>query len=812
MKTFLKNFLKRSWAFILPIALQAQAPITPFIVIDQFGYLPESKKTAVIRNPMSGFDAGQNLPTPGATYQVVNARTNQPVFTGSPVQFSNGATDPQSGDRVWWFDFSAVTDSGRYYILDVENNIKSYPFPINETVYNHVLKHAVRMLFYQRAGCEKLAKYAGEGWADKASHMALARQRNTAISDFNNDPGIAGTERDLHGGWYDAGDQHRYTPHIVGYIETLLQIYLERPEAWADDYNIPESGNGIPDLLDEIKWGLDYLLRLQEPDGSVISHVEVAHTKPPSLATKASLYQLPSTHCTLGAVLPYALGSYVFGQFPEFEEYAETLKEAALKAWDWAHVPANQNVKPVTNPDWYDNWSSKGMVQRRMKAAIYLYQLTGETKYSDIFVQGYRNGNNRFDLFSNNGNNGSMSQYNMGQQFFLFYVLQMDGISETVKNNIRAAFKYSFDRNNGEYAYRIGRDAYRSWIKDYNWGSNQYKSTYGSTFYLYGEHSITPANDKINKDAAEDFLHYIHGVNPFGWVYLSNMDNYGTTRSLNEIFHSWFMEDSQNRWNNAKTSKYGPAPGFLAGGPNQFNNAAPECCLTKCSSFPERCKPVQYLRDFTNPPAKCYADTNIGWPMETWVISEPSCGYQIEYIRLLSKFVNLDKKQEPDAVLSALTVTPGTLVPTFDPAVTSYTVSVASDVTEIQIQATANDAQASVTGTGTKTLVYGSNIFNIKVTAEDGTTEKTYNVTVTRATDLLSHGISALRIYPNPAKDYIKVSGLQTGETLRIFDLSGRVLLVKEVTKETENIAIDNLSAGMYLLKTGNAVAKVIKN
>jgi len=634
MKTFLRFVIKRCWIFLLPVALQAQ-PTMPFIVIDQFGYLPHSKKTAVIRNPQTGFDNVQSFPAPGTIYQVVDALTDQPVFEGSPVQFNSGATDAASGDQIWWFDFSPVSTPGRYYILDVENDQKSYPFSINDKVYDEVLKHAVRMFFYQRAGHEKLAQYAGEGWADKASHTALARERNPEVS-FDKDNGKAGTERNLLGGWYDAGDQHRYTHHIVGYIETLLLMYLEKPEAWADDYNIPESGNGIPDLLDEVKWGLDYLLRLQESDGSVISHVEVAHSKPPSLATKASLYRLPSTHCTLGAVTPYSLGAYVFGQFPEFADYAETLKEAALKAWDWAH--ANQDVRSI--PDWHDQWNSKGMNQRRMRAAVYLYQLTGDTQYRDIFESGYRSGSNRFDLFSNNGNSGGMNQYQFGQHFMLFYVLKIDGISTTVKNNIRAAFKYSFDRNNGEYAYRIGRDGYRSWIKDYNWGSNQYKAAIGGTFYLYGEHSINPANDKINMDAAEDYLHYIHGVNPFGWVYLSNMDNYGTTRSLNEIFHSWFMEDSQNRWNNAKTSKYGPAPGFLAGGPNQFNNPAPECCLTKCSSFPERCEPVKYLRTFTNPPAKCYADSNIGWPIETWVISEPSCGYQVEYIRLLSKFAN----------------------------------------------------------------------------------------------------------------------------------------------------------------------------
>ena len=77
------------------------------------------------------------------------------------MKWKSGATDESPGDKAWHFDFSPVTEIGRYYILDVENNVRSFEFEISPIVYNEVLKQAMRMFFYQRAGCAKEARYAG---------------------------------------------------------------------------------------------------------------------------------------------------------------------------------------------------------------------------------------------------------------------------------------------------------------------------------------------------------------------------------------------------------------------------------------------------------------------------------------------------------------------------------------------------------------------------------------------------------------------------------------------------------------------------
>ena len=91
------------------------------------------------------------------------------------------------------------------YIMDINKNVRSYEFEINEDVYNQVLKHAVRTFYYQRAGYEKEEKYAGKKWTDKASHLGIRQDAN--CRKFDN-PGNFTLEKDLSGGRYDAGDKN----------------------------------------------------------------------------------------------------------------------------------------------------------------------------------------------------------------------------------------------------------------------------------------------------------------------------------------------------------------------------------------------------------------------------------------------------------------------------------------------------------------------------------------------------------------------------------------------------------------------------
>src|SRR5271157_887005 len=104
-------------AVMPPGAAAAPSATTPHICVDQFGYLPTATKIAVIANPQVGFNAGDTY-VPGAKLQVRKWDDDSVVFESAPTVWNGGATDAVSGDKCWWFDFSAVTTPGRYYVFD----------------------------------------------------------------------------------------------------------------------------------------------------------------------------------------------------------------------------------------------------------------------------------------------------------------------------------------------------------------------------------------------------------------------------------------------------------------------------------------------------------------------------------------------------------------------------------------------------------------------------------------------------------------------------------------------------------------------
>src|SRR5690606_37489353 len=222
---------------------------------------------------------------------------------------SDGAVHEISGDRAWWFDFSSLTAPGEYYVLDVDNAARSAVFTVADDVYREPLRHAVRTFFYQRAGFAKEAPFADAGWVDGASHVGPGQDTESRLYSAPDD---ASTERDLSGGWYDAGDYNKYTRWSADYVVSMLLAYEEHPAAFGDDFGIPESGNGVPDILDEARWGMDWLVRMQNDDGSVLSIVGLDHASPPSAATGPSRYGSASKTATLATAAAFALGATIY--------------------------------------------------------------------------------------------------------------------------------------------------------------------------------------------------------------------------------------------------------------------------------------------------------------------------------------------------------------------------------------------------------------------------------------------------------------------------------------------------------------------
>jgi hypothetical protein len=605
-------------------------PPGPQIVIDQFGYLPEAPKIAVIRFPQQGFDAGtQRLP--GNRYAVVNEGTAEQVALGAATEWNFGTTDQSSGDKVFWFDFSSVSKTGTYYVLDIKSGERSYGFKISSYVYKDVLRAALRTFYYQRAGLEKTAAHAGALWADGPSHIGAGQDRNARL--FGAQANTS-AERDLSGGWYDAGDYNRYTSWTVRYIVSLLKAFLESPAAFDDDSSIPESGNNVPDILDEVKWGLDWLVRMQDTDGSVLSILGSARGSPPSRAIGPSFYGKASTSSTLAAASAYALGSTVFRSTGSHDAFADNLLKRALLAYEWAE--RNPNVLFKNNDKdsgtlglgaGQQEVDDYGRMNLLIQAATFLFEATGEAQYRAVVDANY----SKLNLFKWN----YPSPFEADEIETLLYYTRLRGASAEVVARIRKTFLEALQHRDVLGAISAERDPYRSFLKDFTWGSNSTKAALGNLFhfaetYKLGQQPMYDANA-----TALRYLHYLHGVNAFGLVYLTNMGGVGAEHSVTDLYHSWY---SGAEWRRRQPDSTSP-PGFLVGGPNPGYNWD-SCCPFSCGSARNNgiCGSESLTPPKDQPPQKAYKDFSSDWPLNAWQVNENSNGYQVNYLRLLARF------------------------------------------------------------------------------------------------------------------------------------------------------------------------------
>ena len=613
------------------------------IKTDQFGYRPGDRKIAVISNPVTGYNSSSHF-TPGTNYQIRRWNDDAVVYSGTISAWNGGITHSQSGDKVWWFDFSALTTEGTFYVFDITNNAGSYQFEINENVYFIPLKQAFRTFYYQRCGTAKSSPFAQTGWTDAACHKGNLQDLDCRLYNNTN----PSTSKDLSGGCHDAGDYNKYVNFTFEAMTDLMLAYKFNTSMRGDNYNIPESGNGIPDILDEVKYELDWLLKMQNANGSVLSIVGVmnyASASPPSADNSQRFYGPATTSASFTASALFALGAIQFNSIGQ-TAYATTLQTAAVNAWNWA--VANPNVTFYNSGSvgaGEQEVSSYEKLVRQMAAASFLYGSTGNVTYKNFFESNYT----QMHLIQW----GYAYPFENGQQEMMLYYSSLSGVTVSVSNAIRNAFKNSMKTNNADNlpAYINNTDAYRAYLADnnYTWGSNTTKSRQGIMFADMTVYNLDTANNANYRSAALGFINYFHGINPTAFCYLTNMGSYGAENSVNEVYHGWFADGSA-LWDRAGTSAYGPAPGLIPGGVNP-GYALDGCCPSGCSPYNSLCNTSLVTPPLGQPVQKSYKDWNTSWPQNSWTITEPGIYTQAAYVRLISGFLSNTSQMQIKSVI-----------------------------------------------------------------------------------------------------------------------------------------------------------------
>jgi hypothetical protein len=442
----------------------------------------------------------------------------------------------------------------------------------------------------------------------------------------------------LSGGWFDAGDYNKYVPFTTGVLWNLLTAYEWNPGAFGDDTNIPESGNGTPDTLDEVKYELDWMLKMQTANGSVLNRVASATyaigNYDPSTDTQARYYTAATTWATASFAASTAHASRVFRTVNP--GYADTLLAASRAAW--AYLNATPTMTPASGNDGGGSGGSGGGLaaaggdsstdddlRLRILASAELYKTTGEAAFKTYFEANAKNSAasvNGFHPLLGGYTRFDASQATDLNHAFVTYATT-PGANASLVNEIKTSIKHMAD-DQIIGAYDSQSDPYRAFMWDghYCWGSNQLKSDWANIVTYALKLNVNAANNAKYREVTEEYLHYFNGRNALSQVYLSNIGtkgvDLGADKPAMQIYHSWFGDGSAKY--DGATSQFGPVPGYLVGGPNQFYGGS-------LTGTPKG-----------NPPAKSYKDWNTSYPENSWEVTEPAIYYQAAFQLLLSQF------------------------------------------------------------------------------------------------------------------------------------------------------------------------------
>lgn len=523
------------------------APVTPIsselIKLNQVGYLPSEDKIVIVPNGA------------GANFVVMNTSDNSQVLSG---QLSSDERWGPSNELVGKAELSSITASGEYTLI-VEGFEDSHTLYIDANAYINAHDATLKAYYFNRASTALLPEHAGV-WERSAGHPDDAVLVHASAASAERPEG---TIISAPKGWYDAGDYNKYIVNSGISVYTLLAAYEHNSDFYVDrEIGIPESGDQMPDILDEVTWNLDWMLAMQDPNDGGVYHklttLNFSGSVMPNTAIEPRFVVQKSTAAALNFAAVMAMASRIYDDFPEYSAAANQYKEAAITAWQWAK--ANPNVayaqpSDVSTGEYGDSTFSDEFAW----TAAELFVLTGESVYLDEFKQIAISPST--PSWSNTAALGFISLLHSAkgqlsdsdyQGFLTSYIGFADSI---VAQHQQSAYGVAMVQS------------------DFVWGSNAV--ALNKTMVLLQAQRLS--NDDKYKQAAIGLVDYVLGRNPTDYSYLTG---FGAKTPM-DIHHRQSHADDVSA----------PVPGFVAGGaqPGQQDNCSYPSTLAAKSYVDDWC-------------------------------------------------------------------------------------------------------------------------------------------------------------------------------------------------------------------------------
>lgn len=532
------------------------------ILVNQLGYFTNlNKKATLISDSSSPVD-----------FELKDSSGNA-VYSGKTTPMGY---DEDSGDNVHIIDFSDFDTAGTGYTLTAENS-SSWQFDISDDLYSSMLKDSLNYFYQNRSGIDIESQYISSGDANSLARPAGHNPDNAVtelVWGYNDSYSL-----DVTGGWYDAGDHGKYVVNGGISVWTMQNqyersLYNDTSSLYADNMlNIPESGNGYPDILDETRYELEFMLKMIVPEGHEYAgmvHHKIHDDKWTALAvapaddTKERILKPPTTAATLNLSAVMAQAYRLWKDIdPAFAEKCLAASENAYnaaKAHPDMYAPFDEAIGGGAYGD--DNVNDEFYW-----VACELYLATDDNAYYDDLKKSEYYLKIQTELSGGEDINsvGSMDWGNTSSLGSLSLALVKGGLddkeTETLKDNIVSASEYyiGLEQSQGygiplkQSSVAVDAGDESTAIEGYPWGSNSFVAN--NAIVMAYAYDLT--GDSMHLNGVISAMDYLLGRNPLDYSYVTGYGYHASSYP----HHRW--------WSNSVNESFPSAPsGVLVGGPN----------------------------------------------------------------------------------------------------------------------------------------------------------------------------------------------------------------------------------------------------